>query len=63
MYLHAADLEPQPGEFKRRPGYLLHAEHVDIESAGGLQIGTNERHVVERIHANAGLLRHGVIIA
>ena len=61
--LHVSQLEPQPWKLKRRAGHFGHAQDLNIKSASGLQVGTYERDMVERIYANVGVLRHAAIIA
>ena len=63
MNLNVSDLKPQPWKSKCRPRNLGHSQHVDIESAGGVEIRANDRDVIERQDSNPGWLQHAPIIA
>src|SRR3954451_4210252 len=63
MDLHVTNLEPQNGAFNSRSLFLVHSQEIDVKPPRCLQIGANDRHMIERSQINGGALRHVAIIA
>ena len=55
-------LKPQTWKTERRPHHLRHPQKIDVEPPRRLQIGADERDVVERGHIDRRRLVHEAII-
>lgn len=56
--LYVADLKPQARETKCGPRNFRHAQQVDIEPARGVEIGADQRDMIEAGDADGGWFFH-----